>query len=136
MAIPEAAVPPFGPPINGEYEEAREAIAHSFDELYRSTQILATLATSTTGFATSQDIDALQVQINVINTTLTSLQSQISSLTVSLKFRVFTDATRPAAIASNANEPYVVKNPGKNARTEIILEGADGFFYQVPDASF
>jgi len=140
MAIPGASLPPFGPVIAGEYEIARSAIRHSFDELYRSTQIIADLATSEEGFATDADILVLQVQITANLAAITVLQAQVAALeavgAATGKLTVYTDVTRPSALEDNANEWYIVKNASKNARAEIIMEGADGNFYHIPGVSF
>ena len=78
MPIPEAAVPPFAPTIEEEYEQARESIRTALDELYRSCQILAAQATDTDGFATDDDIDNLQTQIDNLDVTVTSVATASS----------------------------------------------------------
>jgi hypothetical protein len=40
----------------------------------------------------------------------------------------YTTATKPAAIAANKNEPFVVKDPGEHAHGEIIYQRADSSY--------
>ncbi len=80
MAIPEAAVPPFAPPLKGSYESAREVLQHSLDELYKSAQILSLQATNVEGIVTQDEIDTLQAQIDVINAQIITIQADILAL--------------------------------------------------------
>ena len=140
MAIPGASLPPFGPVIEGEYNIARETIRHAFDELYRATQLLSDLATSEEGFATDADVAALQVQITTNLTLIIALELRVDALesapAATGTLTVYTDATRPNANVDNANFWYIVKNTDKNARTEIIMQGADFQYYHVPGITF
>lgn len=137
MAIPEAALPPFAPPINGDYEGSRMTIQAALDELYRSCQILAATATSITGFATQDQIVVLQLQIDANTALIVALQAQVDAIdltpsgggTGSSLWIAYSPAEQPSLGGDNIGIPFRVRGTGLPEKGVMVVEDRDGGSY-------